>query len=99
MLTRQGRAGFLKLRKKSKKPKIQSNFDNQAECDGVKDQSTSAIRYAGVKKVGKQPKGKTRSMRKIKTKSLIRISPTESPISVVGKSPCGQVDCLKELYS
>jgi hypothetical protein len=24
-------------------------------------------------------------------------SPVESPVSVVGKSPCGQVDCLKEL--
>jgi hypothetical protein len=24
-------------------------------------------------------------------------SQVESPVSVVGKSPCGQVDCLKEL--
>ena len=25
------------------------------------------------------------------------VSPVESPVSVVGKSPCGQVDYLKEL--
>jgi hypothetical protein len=46
----------------------------------------------------KTTKGNTRSMRKIKTKSLIR-SPVESPIFVEGKSPCGQVDLLKELDS
>jgi hypothetical protein len=33
-----------------KNPKFQSNFDNQAECDGVKSQSANAIRYEGVNK-------------------------------------------------
>jgi hypothetical protein len=52
-----------------------------------------------VKKVKKQPKGKTRSYEeKSKLKVSIR-SPVESPISVEGKSPCGQVDLLKDLDS
>jgi hypothetical protein len=41
----------------------------------------------------KRTKGKTRSVRKTKTESFDS-SPVESPISVEGKSPCGQVDLL-----
>ena len=57
----------------SKNPKFQSNFDSQGECDGVKSQLASEIRYEGVNKVGKQPKGKTRSYEeKSKPKVSIR---------------------------
>jgi hypothetical protein len=79
--------------------KIQSNFDKQAECDGVKGQSANAIRYKGVNKA-KNTKGKTIPMRKNQNQKVsIRGSPVESPVSVEGKSPCGQVDLLKELDS
>jgi hypothetical protein len=33
-------------------------------------------------------------MRKDKTKKVLIRSPVESPVSVEGKSPCGQVDLL-----
>jgi hypothetical protein len=46
----------------------------------------------------KQSRGKTRSMRRNQNKKFrFENSPVESPISIVGKSPRGQVDCLKEL--
>jgi hypothetical protein len=53
-----------------------------------------------VNKVGKQPKGKTRSYEeKSKPKVSIQFSSVGSPVSVEGKSPCGQVDLLKEIDS
>jgi hypothetical protein len=45
----------------------------------------------------KQSECKARYMRKNKTKNVLIQSPVWSPVSVVGKSPCGQVDCLKDL--
>jgi hypothetical protein len=46
----------------------------------------------------KKSRGKTRSMRRNQNKKFrFEDSPVESPVSVVGKSPCGQVDRLKEL--
>ena len=43
---------------------------------------------------GLKKKGKTRSMRKNQNQKFRFESPVESPVSVEGKSPCGQVDLL-----
>ena len=95
-----GAPGSKNSQKCPKNLKIQSNFDKQDECDGVKSQSANEIRYEGLNKVEKQSSCKARSMRKNQNqKNSIRFSPVESPIFVEGKSPCGQVDLLKEIDS
>ena len=78
------------------KKKLQFNFDNYAECDGVRSQSSHETNQKRSEPGQKQSRGKTRSMRRNQNKKFRfeAISPVELPVSVVGKSPCRQVDHL-----
>jgi hypothetical protein len=79
-----------------KSEKLQSNSDNYAEYDGVRSQSAHETNQNRGEPSLKQSRGKTRSMRRNQNKKFRfeAIPPVESPVSVVGKSPCGQVDHL-----
>jgi hypothetical protein len=94
--TRTGAPGSKNSQKCQKIKKLQSNFDNYAEYDGVRSQSAHETNQKRSEPGLKQSRGKTRSMRRNQNKKFRfeAISPVESPVSVVGKSPCGQVDCL-----
>ena len=78
---------------------MQFNSDNYAECDGVRSQSTHETNQKRSEPGMKQSRDRTRSMRRNQNNNFRfeGISPVESPVSIVGKSPCGQVDCLKDL--
>jgi hypothetical protein len=78
------------------KKKLQFNFDNYAEYDGVGSQSSHETNQKRSEPGLNQSRGRTRSMRRNQNKKFRfeAISPVESPVSVVGKSPCGQVDHL-----
>ena len=82
-----------------KNKKLQFNFNNYAECDEVRSQSAHETNQKRSELGLKQSRDRTRSMRRNQNNKFRfeAISPAESPVSVVGKSPCGQVDRLKEL--
>jgi hypothetical protein len=73
--------------------KNQGNSVNQGDHDDIKRQSNKSKNkkenMEKVKSVGKGPKQDLGKETKIRVSS-----PVESPISVVGESPCGQVDSL-----
>jgi hypothetical protein len=87
----------LKIPKNVKKfQKLQFKLDNYAEYDGVRSQSAHETNQKRSELGLKQSRGRTRSMRRNRNKKFRfeAISLVESPVSVVGKSPCGQVDRL-----
>jgi hypothetical protein len=81
------------LRKFPRNSKIQENLVNQGDHDDINRQSnhSNKTKYnvENIQSVGKGPKQDLEMETKIEVSSLV-----ESPISVVGESPCGQVDSL-----
>jgi hypothetical protein len=80
------------LRKIPRNSKIQENSTNQGDHDDTKRQSNHSknTKFNGED----QMSGKREKTRSGKGNTNHISSPVESPISVVGKSPCGQVDLL-----
>jgi hypothetical protein len=89
--TRTGAPGSKTPRNVKKIKKMQFNSDNCAECDVVRSQSAHETNQKRGKPGLKQSRGRTRSMRRNQNKKFRfeAISPVESLVSVVGKSPCG----------